>query len=368
MKRFIFVLCIVLLLVIACRPTETAAPPGPVVPTEEPPTATSAATDTFRPTATTQPTDTSTPLSTATATIKPTATLRPTRTPAPRSTRVELQLDTIEEIVAESGFAFRPYTSFIHMERQGGLAFFGDEAGVFLATLGGGKTESGRTLDLVLIDLAQLLNESMTTANFRFGDPYPMIVDSVEGLATDISGSLFNDPVLGQLVVAHPFEGQVFYAYALGNTTAGDFVWVEEGSMRFDELLSTVRFFPIEAVETSATQATPPTATGNSPCPISVDASYGFTKENAIRVGGDSFGGPSRARAYLETLLGPAGQTVTHQRVGSEPFGNTILDAYEVSYEGAPQPAILYVDQYAFETLYAPVGFTCKIAFPLNAP
>jgi len=282
---------------------------------------------------------------------------------------VEPQLDTVEEIVVESGFAFRPYTSFIHMERQGGLAFFGDEAGVFLATLGGvEETGSGRTLDLVLVDLAQLLNESMTTANFQFGDPYPTIVGGVEGLAADISGSLFDDPVLGRLVVARPFEGQVFYAYALGNTTAGDFIWVEEGSIRFDELLSTVRFFPIEAAETSATQATPPTTTGNSPCPVSVDASYGSTKENAIRVGGDSFGGPSRARAYFETLLGPAGQMVTHQRIGSVPFGDTILDSYEVTYEGAPQPAILYVDQYAFETLYAPVGFTCKIAFPLSAP
>ena len=66
--------------------------------------------------------------------------------------------------------------------------------------------------------------------------------------------------------------------------------------------------------------------------------------------------------------LGPAGQTVAYERIGSAPFGDTILDAYRLSYEGIAQPAVIYVDEYVFETLYAPVGFTCSIAFPLVAP
>ena len=138
-------------------------------------------------------------------------------------------------------------------------------------------------------------------------------------------------------------------------------------------MLDSIRFFPIATptastgptIEAGATNAP---AAANSPCPIATDASYAFTQANAVRVGGGAFGGPGRANAYLDTLLGPAGQAVTYERIGSAPFDDTILDIYRLSYAGMAQPADIYIDQYAFETLYAPAGFTCRIAFPLAAP
>lgn len=113
----------------------------------------------------------------------------------------------------------------------------------------------------------------------------------------------------------------------------------------------------------------PPTSTPlpDSPCPLSGDPSYGYTRDNPVRTGSTSFfDGPGRAQAYLNTLLGPNGESLTYVRLGSESYGETILDLYQI--DGAGEPKFIYVDQYSFNTLFAPVGFTCSGPFPLAAP
>ncbi len=101
-------------------------------------------------------------------------------------------------------------------------------------------------------------------------------------------------------------------------------------------------------------------------CIISTDDTYGYTQENPIKVGGDAFDGPPRERAFLDNLLGPNGETISYERTGSLAFGNTILDAFEIT--GLNKEVILYIDEYAFTEPHAPVGFTCLSAFPLTAP
>jgi hypothetical protein len=54
--------------------------------------------------------------------------------------------------------------------------------------------------------------------------------------------------------------------------------------------------------------------------------------------------------------------------MGSTGHGDTILDMYEVSYDGLTAPISLYIDMYVFEEPFAPVGFTCTGPFPLQAP
>jgi hypothetical protein len=102
----------------------------------------------------------------------------------------------------------------------------------------------------------------------------------------------------------------------------------------------------------------------SSACPVSTDSSYAYTQNNPIRVDGGAFGGPARARAYFDVLRGPAGQTVTYVRVGSLPTDETVLDIYQLSYEGIGSPVSVYVDQYSFSTPVAPVGFICATPFP----
>ena len=103
-------------------------------------------------------------------------------------------------------------------------------------------------------------------------------------------------------------------------------------------------------------------------CAASTDPSYGHAKENAIAVGGDWFEGPRRADEYLGGLAGPTGQRITFHRNGSLVFRETILDEYEVSYEGLTNPIILYVDQYHFANLVAPAGLRCQRPIGLSRP
>ncbi len=365
--KHIVVLCSLLLLLTACRAADT--PAATVAPTAVPPTATTEPTDTPRPSPTTEPTDAPTATPEPTATDEPTPTPRPSPMPRPSpspSPTFDLGLGDVEKIVVQGGFAYRPFLTGIETDVQTNeVAFTSD---TFIASLNGFATDNNAPLASVLPLSLQLMNENLPDADLQAGEPYPITVDGVEGLAADLSGTLFGDPVLGQLLVMRPAAGQFFNAFALSNTGGGDAVWTEEGSVLFATLLDSVRFFPIAPLPTTTAPEATAAPAGPSACPVATDVSYGFTEANAIRVGGGAFGGPSRAEAYLNTLRGPAGQAVAYTRIGSQPFEETILDAYEVKYEGAAQTAILYVDQYAFETLYAPVGFTCAIAFPLTAP
>jgi hypothetical protein len=102
----------------------------------------------------------------------------------------------------------------------------------------------------------------------------------------------------------------------------------------------------------------------SSACAVSGDSSYAYTQGNPIRVDGGPFGGPARARGYLDVLRGPAGQTVSYIRVGSLPTDETVLDVYELTYDGIGSPVNLYVDQYSYSTPLAPVGFICASPFP----
>jgi hypothetical protein len=104
-----------------------------------------------------------------------------------------------------------------------------------------------------------------------------------------------------------------------------------------------------------------------SACTVSTDNTYGYSPDNPVRVGGDAFGGPSRERAYLDSLCGPQGETITYYREGSVYYVDTILDIYHVSYDGSSS-VVLYLDEYSYQELVAPVGFTCWTPIPLSAP
>jgi hypothetical protein len=101
-------------------------------------------------------------------------------------------------------------------------------------------------------------------------------------------------------------------------------------------------------------------------CVVSTDATYGYTQSNAIKVGGDDFGGPPRERAFLDNLLGPKGQNISYVRTGSMDFGDTILDAFRIT--GFGKQVILYIDEYSYTDPQAPLGFTCLTSFPFSKP
>src|SRR3954447_8480853 len=95
-----------------------------------------------------------------------------------------------------------------------------------------------------------------------------------------------------------------------------------------------------------------------SSCAVSDDAAFATTKQQAAQVGGGAMYAAARERRYLDALRGPGGEPLQYKRRGSLPLDAnalTILDEYEVTYPGQPQPATLYLDAYHFDdALVAP--------------
>jgi hypothetical protein len=135
-------------------------------------------------------------------------------------------------------------------------------------------------------------------------------------------------------------------------------------------MLSTVL---ITLAITVAQAPTPPATADRSVvprCEVSTDPNYGLTLGTPIQVGGGAMYGPARERRYLDALRGPDGQPLRYKRTGSMQGtdGTTILDGYEVIYDGLAKPTMLYVDEYHFSDLRAPQGFICGEPIGLALP
>jgi len=103
---------------------------------------------------------------------------------------------------------------------------------------------------------------------------------------------------------------------------------------------------------------------------VSTDETYGYSEKNAIMVGGvREESGALNQQRFLNALLGPNGEKVTYQRLGSccpvksqnafvGEYG--LLDRYEVTYAGLEKPIVLYLNFYDPGPLKAPKGFTFR--------
>lgn len=104
-------------------------------------------------------------------------------------------------------------------------------------------------------------------------------------------------------------------------------------------------------------------------CEVATDGTYGYSEANAIQVGGSPLYGAARQRRYLDTLRGPDGQVIQYKRAGQwrAPDG-TILDRYDITYEGLEKSITLFLDWYHFNTPLAPKGFGCAAPINLGPP
>lgn len=293
------------------------------------------------------------PTLTATATYTPTGTPTPTRTHTPTPT--ETATSTPEpglpmgerKNVLLGGFTLRI---------PKGYDFQIDERQAFVAEADGTLVISFVGVDAIapadeIVD--RFLDELAGGGDGRFekSPSEPVLVGGRIGTAYNLSGSLFGSPVKGKTFIVPIPPNRFLYALGFSNISRNQDQWENHGAEVFEAIVNS-----IEIVETLSAGT----------CPISADETYGYTKENAIRVGdGGSFlDGPARERAFLDNLRGPNGEPISYERAGSLNFEDTILDAYVI--DGLPSPATLYLDMYEFEELSAPVGFTCVGAFNLE--
>lgn len=102
----------------------------------------------------------------------------------------------------------------------------------------------------------------------------------------------------------------------------------------------------------------------------STDPTYGFSPENAIKVGGiKERSGPRNEQRFLNALLGPNGEKTVYVRTGSccgfkTPNGMIdnmgLLDRYQLYWEGGKDTMTLYLNMYDRGDLMIPVGLTAK--------
>jgi hypothetical protein len=264
-----------------------------------------------------------------------------------------LRLGSRQE-VTPAGFSFQSIQGYDTEVDGSGVWIFDPDRKIIISFYGvidydGNQTEA-EIIDELLGEL-----ESRGYAVFEKSDPYTLTVGAFEGTAYDLTGSLNDSALEGQTILVMPSENQYWFALAIANIEADQEKWQKEGEQVLSTLLATIEF--IETPELSG-----------SACPVSSDKTYGYSKDNPIKVGGDWLDGPARERAYLDSLSGPNGESIRYERTGSFNHGNTILDEYLVSYQGAPGPATIYLDEYGYAELMAPVGFRCWTPIPSTAP
>jgi len=292
---------------------------------------------------------------TSTATFEPIITHTPVPTPTPtRKTDIDSIFFSEERYyVYEGEYSFVPVMIYQY-ETQGFTTIMGNIDGTVTIGLAGGpdvSKESDEELSYYFLDAL-----FKRLGSYSLSSPEAILIDGVDGTSFSLTASISSDNYQGKAVSVRKGGSHYFFAFGMGKIVETKNMWEGEGQKVFTKVLDSVEFLNEDEI-----------AAANI-CKISSDPTYGYSKDNPIKVGGDAFGGPSRERAYLDALAGPDGEAITYTRVGSQDHNNTILDAYQISYVGLSESAIIYIDEYSFETLYAPLGFTCLHAIPLGEP
>lgn len=284
-----------------------------------------------------EPTATSTQPPTATATIVPTATATPTSIP-------------IRDVVTVEGDGFRfDVPNILDVDLQRNVVGIYDKEGTLIISFT--RTEYDDTATSMQDIIDEYLNElAERGGEFIQGETSSIRIGGAEGLSVDLTGTLFDAPIEGRAIVVTPEKGSMLFGIGVSNLTDDEERWQTTGSVIFQGLLDTLEFIDVQTFGI---------------CTVSTDDTYGYTEANPIKVGGGFMDGPARERAYLDNLLGPNGESLSYVREGSMPSGDTILDVYRVTGDGLD--VTLYLDEYTYSPLQAPVGFTCVSEF-ISAP
>lgn len=283
------------------------------------------------------------PTSTQTSTAAPT--LTPTITPP--TTPLEIVFQERTPLLA-AGFSFMPIMP-LHTELAPYQVTLSNTDATFLMSIASAPDKQASTLEQEVAGFISSMSQDVP--DLMAQTPVEVEVGGYPALSTDLTGTLFGETFTGRLTVTMPDTGIPVFALALSMDPPVGAGWEAEGLVFFEAVIETLEFFEPSPQLTE--------------CNVSTDPTYGYQKDNPIRVGGGSFGGPSRERAYLDVLVGPDGQTINYTRTGSLEYGNTILDEYVLTYDGLSTPITIYIDEYSFSTLMAPVGLACSGPFPV---
>lgn len=290
----------------------------------------------------------------STETSLPTNTLEPTATTPPTETTVPApEIILGEETLTKNGdFVYRPIEGYFLETRGAQVTMASDNYKVMMSLSVSPPSATPNESVNVLNNFLETLNQDIP--DLQATSPETITVAKEEGVSVAVSGEFFDEKMEGLIVVVPYNEKQSFILFGFGMVINGENKWKSEGSVAVSMVLESIEFVMDGSIWSG--------------CSLSDETSYGFTEDNPVKVGGGAFSGPSRERAYLDNLTGPDGQEITYFRNGSLSVNDTVLDIYSVNYSGLAQPVFLYIDEYEFEELLAPVGFICEQPFPLRTP
>ena len=294
-------------------------------------------------------------LAAPTATPQPSSIPAPTNTPQPTSTLTPTAQPTLalgeRQKVNAGGYSLQVPLGFETEIRNAQATLNNQDSTILISMTTAARQNDTQTAETVLTGF--MANAKQLITDLKASNSYPVKIGNLNGLAIDVSGTYKDAANTGRAAIADMGPSGFFVAFTLTKDGTGEKLWDTKGHQIFETVLNSVEFFtPI--VETSSCTA------------VATDATYGYTKENPIKVGGDDFDGPPRERKYLDNLAGPKGEKISYSRTGSINFGDTILDGYII--RGLSKEVTLYIDEYSFTEPQAPVGFTCLAAFTLEKP
>jgi hypothetical protein len=227
------------------------------------------------------------------------------------------------------------------LEYYPGIVFINDPEEYLFLSLGGGY----ETVAVIPAEIIRQTVDSLTgdMDELNTAEPVEVSVAGHSGLAVSFQGVEDDRPVEGQVLYVLLENQQSFTMIGIGERD----IWIEQGQALFTQVLDELAFF----------EATPLT----NGCPVTRDPDYGYSPDKPIRVASvvqDQIG--PLADFYFEFLRAPGDQPVSTSLIGSLPVEDSMLDIYQVTYEGASQPVELYVDEYHAGQLMLPVGFECQ--------
>jgi len=189
------------------------------------------------------PSPTATPVPTQTAaevSVSPTReAVTPTAQAANATSTPDLSAFAQTDLKTANGFSVQIPKGLIVTRPEGGISALGMGYlfGFFFRDFEGGA---------LLEDAVAKFFDELAARDFELehGDPYNVTIQGKDGLASDFTGKIGQEPVAGEVLVFSPTKGKVFLGLGMATTDPAEQNWAQTGRALFQQILGTVTFGP----------------------------------------------------------------------------------------------------------------------------
>jgi hypothetical protein len=204
------------------------------------------------------------------------------------------------------------------------------------------------TFDQIEDNWRNIFNNQWDYSGTEFNKPVESTINGVKTWVFEFKTKQNNQLFSGQAFIMIPRSRQYLFGFGLLPSNGSGLEWKNSGAVVFNTLIHSI------VIEQNKT------------CDVSTDLTYGVTKENPIRIGGNAFKGYDRIWYYLENLLSAGGEELMFTYMKTDNTDDAILDTYLVT--GLQKQVILYIDKFSVSDIKAPSGFSCSAEFSFEPP